>query len=93
MVYIHGGAFSLGSGNSQMHGPSRMMDTGEVVLVTMNYRLGVLGNNMNKTRGFGLKNSTVRSESRCALRLRHVDLVVSIEVAVEVCCCFTVFSC
>jgi hypothetical protein len=28
----------------------------------------------------------VRSESRCALRLRYVDLVVSIEVAVEVCC-------
>jgi hypothetical protein len=35
----------------------------------------------------------VRSEIRCALRLRYVDLVVSIEVAVEVCCCFTVFSC
>jgi hypothetical protein len=37
--------------------------------------------------------SAVRSESRCALRLRCVDLVVSIEVAVEVCCCFTVFRC
>jgi hypothetical protein len=37
--------------------------------------------------------STVRSEVRCALRLRYVDLVISIEVAVEVCCCFTVFSC
>jgi hypothetical protein len=36
---------------------------------------------------------TVRSESHSALRLRYVDLVVSIEVAVEVCCCFTVFSC
>jgi hypothetical protein len=35
---------------------------------------------------------TVRSESRCALRLRYVDLVASIEVAVEVCSCFTVFS-
>jgi len=45
MVYIHGGGFCLGSGNSQMHGPSRMMNTGEVVLVTMNYRLGALGNN------------------------------------------------
>jgi hypothetical protein len=32
---------------------------------------------------------TEHSESRCALRLRYVDLVVSIEVAVEVCCCFT----
>jgi hypothetical protein len=36
---------------------------------------------------------TVRSESCCALTLRSVDLVVSIEFAVEVCCCFTVFSC
>jgi hypothetical protein len=36
---------------------------------------------------------TVRSENRCALRLRYGELVVSIEVAVEVCCCFTVFSC
>jgi hypothetical protein len=35
---------------------------------------------------------TVRLESRCALRLRYVDLVVSIDVAVEVCCCFTVCS-
>ena len=50
MVYIHGGAFCFGSGNSQMHGPSLMMNTGEVVLVTMNYRLGALGNNM-KMRG------------------------------------------
>jgi hypothetical protein len=37
--------------------------------------------------------TTVRSDSHCALRLWYVDLVVSIEVAVEVCCCFTVFSC
>jgi hypothetical protein len=36
---------------------------------------------------------TVRSESRCALKLWYVDLVVSIEFAVEVCCCFTAFSC
>jgi len=43
MVYIHGGGFYIGSGNSEMHGPSRMMNTGEVVLVTMNYRLGALG--------------------------------------------------
>jgi hypothetical protein len=28
--------------------------------------------------------STVRSESLCALRLRYVDLIVSIEAAVQV---------
>jgi hypothetical protein len=37
--------------------------------------------------------STVHSESCCALRLRYVDMVVSIEVAVKVCCCFAVLSC
>jgi hypothetical protein len=39
-----------------------------------------------------IRKYTVRWESRFALRLRYVDLVVSIEVDVEV-CCFTVFSC
>jgi hypothetical protein len=37
--------------------------------------------------------NAVRSESRCGRGVRWGDLVVSIEVAVEVCCCFTVFSC
>jgi hypothetical protein len=35
----------------------------------------------------------MRSESRCAFRLRYVDLVVSIEVAGDACCSFIVFSC
>ena len=37
--------------------------------------------------------STVRSENHCAIRLRYVELVVSIEVAVEVCCCCVTFRC
>jgi non-canonical (house-cleaning) NTP pyrophosphatase len=37
------------------------------------------------------RSTTLRLESRCALRLRYVDLVVGIEVAVVVWCCFTVF--
>jgi hypothetical protein len=36
--------------------------------------------------------NTVRSESRCALRLRYVDLVVSIEAAIAVCYYFTIVS-
>jgi hypothetical protein len=35
----------------------------------------------------------VPSESRCALRLRYVDLVVRIEVGVEVCCCCVPLHC
>jgi len=37
--------------------------------------------------------SKLRSESHCALRLRYIDLVVSIEVAVEMCCCCVTFHC
>jgi hypothetical protein len=39
------------------------------------------------------QNYTVRSEIRCTLRLRYVYLVVNIEVAAEVSCCFAVFNC
>ncbi|CAG9785524.1 unnamed protein product [Diatraea saccharalis] len=42
MVWIHGGSFYTGSGNSDFYGPDFFM-THDVVLVTFNYRLEVLG--------------------------------------------------
>lgn len=42
MVYFHGGAFFFGSGNDDLQGPDLLIEEG-VILVTMNYRLGVLG--------------------------------------------------
>lgn len=42
MVYIHGGAFKYGSGNTDMYGPDYLVEK-DVVIVTINYRLGVLG--------------------------------------------------
>jgi hypothetical protein len=42
MVWIHGGGFYMGSGNTQINGPDYLM-AGDVVLVTFNYRLGALG--------------------------------------------------
>lgn len=44
MVWIHGGAFYMGSGNGEtdMFGPNYFLDR-DVVLVTLNYRLGPLG--------------------------------------------------
>ncbi|KOB73252.1 Carboxyl/cholinesterase 5BL [Operophtera brumata] len=42
MVYIHGGAFKYGSGNTDMYGPDYLVEK-DVVVVTINYRLGVLG--------------------------------------------------
>jgi carboxylesterase type B len=42
MVWIHGGGFYAGSGNSNFYGPDHLMSE-DVVLVTINYRLGALG--------------------------------------------------
>ncbi|XP_046960644.1 bile salt-activated lipase-like [Vanessa cardui] len=42
MVYIHGGAFYLGSGSKTLHGPGFLAKK-DVILVTFNYRLGALG--------------------------------------------------
>lgn len=42
MVWIHGGAFVLGDGGSNLSGPDYLMGSG-VVFVGINYRLGVLG--------------------------------------------------
>ncbi|XP_049853094.1 juvenile hormone esterase-like [Schistocerca gregaria] len=42
MVWIHGGGFFSGSGNADIHGPEYLVEHG-VVVVTFNYRLGVLG--------------------------------------------------
>lgn len=42
MFWIHGGGFASGSGSSDFYGPDNFMEE-DVVLVTTNYRLGVLG--------------------------------------------------
>ena len=41
MVWIHGGAFV--TGESDDYDPTRLVDTGNVIVVTINYRLGFLG--------------------------------------------------
>lgn len=42
MVYIHGGYFRMGSGNSALYGADYLVEK-DVVVVTINYRLGPLG--------------------------------------------------
>jgi carboxylesterase type B len=42
LVFIHGGAYYGGSGSTEMYGPEYFMDQ-DVVLVTFNYRLAMLG--------------------------------------------------
>lgn len=43
LVYIHGGAFTLGSGNEAQYDGAVLAATRNVIVVTMNYRLGYLG--------------------------------------------------
>lgn len=43
MVWIHGGAFIFGSASSPLYDGTPLVDGGDVVLVTVNYRLGALG--------------------------------------------------
>lgn len=42
IVYLHGGAFIMGGGASYFFGPNYLLEN-DVVLVTLNYRLGPLG--------------------------------------------------
>ncbi|KAH1004301.1 hypothetical protein HUJ04_004079 [Dendroctonus ponderosae] len=46
MVWIHGGGFTGGSNSSQVYGPDFLLME-DVVLVSINYRFGLLGNSLN----------------------------------------------
>jgi para-nitrobenzyl esterase len=43
MVYIHGGAYSTGSGSSPLYDGARLCRRGDVVVVTLNHRLNAFG--------------------------------------------------
>lgn len=43
MVWIHGGAFATGSGGIPWYHGTRLSARGDVVVVTLNYRIGALG--------------------------------------------------
>ncbi|XP_066603855.1 esterase FE4-like [Prorops nasuta] len=62
LVYIHGGAFHVGSSNSSIFAPDYMADQ-QIILVTFNYRLNVLGffSTANKASpgNYGLKDMVV----------------------------------
>ncbi|MEN1970425.1 carboxylesterase/lipase family protein [Lentibacillus sp. N15] len=43
MVWVHGGAFMNGAGSSEIYDGTSFATNGDVVVVTLNYRLGVMG--------------------------------------------------
>jgi para-nitrobenzyl esterase len=43
MVWVHGGSFNMGSGSQPMYDAANLARRGNLVVVTINYRLGALG--------------------------------------------------
>ena len=43
MVWVHGGAYTFGAGSQPLYDAARLARTGDVVVVTINYRIGGLG--------------------------------------------------
>ena len=43
MIWIHGGAFISGSSSEPFYSGNTLSDVGNVIVVTLNYRLGILG--------------------------------------------------
>lgn len=63
IVFIHGGAFFSGSPSPAVLGPQYFMNTGQVIFVTIAYRLGALGflstGDQNSPGNFGLKDQSM----------------------------------
>ncbi|XP_053679140.1 juvenile hormone esterase-like [Anopheles nili] len=61
MVFVHGGSFMAGHGENDIHGVDLLIDS-EVLVVTFNYRLKVLGflkaEAYNMSGNYGLKDQT-----------------------------------
>jgi len=53
MVFIHGGAFTSGSGSDQLYNGANLAGNEDVVVVTLNYRLGMFGFMPTSTDGTG----------------------------------------
>lgn len=43
MVWVHGGAYTFGSGSQPVYDATALVETGGVIVVTINYRIGALG--------------------------------------------------
>lgn len=54
MVWIYGGGFEVGWANRDLYGPDYFMKKG-IVLVTLNYRVGCLGNAFKRKKNFARK--------------------------------------
>lgn len=68
MVWVHGGSFVTGSGSMPLYDGARFAAQGEVVVVTLNYRLGALGFLHLAELGLGFDNNLGLLDQVAALR-------------------------
>lgn len=66
MVWIHGGAFYTGAGSWNIYNGAKLSQKGDVVIVTINYRLGALGflyfDKINKDTNSFINNIGIRDQ-------------------------------
>lgn len=71
LFFIHGGGYSSGNGNDDIYGPDFIVEK-RVILVTFNYRLGILGflslNSTEYSGNMGLK------DQQLALKWIHKNI-------------------
>lgn len=67
MVWIHGGAYTTGSGTNPDYDGARLAREGDVVVVSLNYRLGALGYLDLTTLGPGFESNLGLRDQVCAL--------------------------
>ncbi|WP_324797164.1 carboxylesterase/lipase family protein [Brevundimonas sp.] len=72
LVYIHGGAYSAGSGSSPLYDGVRLARRGDVVVVTVNHRLNALGYAWLDRLGEGFGDSGNLGQLDLILALRWV---------------------
>ena len=70
MVWLHGGAYTFGSSSQPLYDATSMVASGDVVVVTVNYRLGALGflDLSNAVPGAGFDGNLALKDVLLALR-------------------------
>ncbi|KAF7280919.1 hypothetical protein GWI33_005385 [Rhynchophorus ferrugineus] len=67
MVWVHGGAFTTGCNKADFYGPGYLM-TQDIVLVAINYRLGILGFASFKDKSLDVPGNAGLKDMRLALK-------------------------